>query len=195
MYTRQGKAAGNDLALAAERAGDDADLRFKSRLALAHVAYEQSRYVEAAALYGSIVEQADPILKPELLFRQGMALNANGRKDDGVKIFRRLLADYPSSAAAGRLRKHVAEPTASAGGPVSGGRYAVQIGAFGKPANAQQALAQRSRAGYPAATETRQKGGQTLHAVVVGWYATPGEAEQVRRKLRATYPDAILVTR
>jgi tetratricopeptide (TPR) repeat protein len=193
MYLHQGAAAGVDLKLAADQAGNDAELRFKSRLAIAHVAYELGRYSEAAAAYGELLEQADPILQPELLFRHGMSLNATERGQEGAKVFRRLLSEYAPSAAADRLREQVRQP--ASGGAEGTGSFAVQIGAFGNPANAQQAVAQLAARGYKPLIQTRVKAGRSLHAVLVGWFATAAQGEQVRQALRPAYPGAILVTR
>jgi DedD protein len=188
MHLNQVSAAA-DFAAAAEKAAEnDVELRFKSRLARAHVAYERGSYVEAAELYAELLDAADWTLQPEILYRRGMALNVTGRRDEGVRVFRRLLDEYPDSAAADRLRKRVAEPD-------TGGRFAVQVGAFGKMANAQQAVARLSGAGYPALTEARRRGGRGLVAVLVGWFGTRAQADKARARLLALYPEAILIKR
>ena len=195
MYQRRPKEAAADLSQALPRAVDDGELQFKCRLALAHVAYEQSDYRKAAKLYEAVVEKADAALQPEILFRYGMSLNSTGQGAAGVTIFRRLLAEFPSSGAADRLRKRVSLPGGRSETPRKQGRFAVQIGAFGKQANARQAISKLADRGYPALSQQRRKNGRDLHAVLVGWYAVRAEAEAIRRQLLALFPGAILVER
>lgn len=197
MYQRRPKDAVADFSRVLPRAVDDDELQFKCRLALAHVAYEQSDYPKAAKLYEIIIEEADAALQPEILFRYGMSLNSTGRGAAGVAIFRRLLAEFPSSGAADRLRKRVSLP----GGrpetitPPKQGSFAIQVGAFGKQANARQAIGKLADRGYPALSRQCRKNGRDLYAVLVGWYTARAEAEVIRRQLLALFPGAILVER
>jgi DedD protein len=73
------------------------------------------------------------------------------------------------------------EPAVAA---AAGGRFSVQVGAFGSTEAARRLVADLRRDGYPAYVAPLQKQGKTLHRVRVGPAASREEADRLAARLK-----------
>lgn len=101
----------------------------------------------------------------------------------------------PSQAAA--APEPASTPSVASASPVpaaAGGRYSVQVGAFGSTETARRLVADLRRDGYPAYVAPLQKQGKTLHRVRVGPAATREEADRLAARLKGKGLPATVVT-
>jgi len=108
------------------------------------------------------------------------AAPAGARTDDGVAVV---------SAADGDARAQpdpaAAAPARSTGSATPRDGWAVQLGAFGDVANANQLASRVSTYGYSAYVSEFRSGGETMHRVRVGGFDSENEAEAAAGSLSA----------
>jgi len=127
------------------------------------------------------------LLLPVALFRFFEITQALGEREEAQDILRRLVADYASTYQGEQARRQLTELGGfSAQGQkpeVEEGKFAVQVGAFGKRANALSLQSQLRSAGYQ--VEVVQKEGQhrSLYLVWVGSYQSREEARKEAKLL------------
>jgi len=127
----------------------------------------------------------------EVLFVMAEALEADGQATEARRYYAQVAERFPSGAwapkAQERLRGGAATPAASAGG-----RYCVQVAALGSAARAAEHARRFRQRGYPASVVPLRSGGQVLHAVRLGPYASVAAARRVAATLRGQGFDAIV---
>jgi DedD protein len=96
----------------------------------------------------------------------------------------------PAAAPAAAPRPQPEPPPDAA----AGGRYSVQVGAFGSTETARRLVADLRRDGYPAYLAPLERQGKTLHRVRVGPAASREEADRLAAKLKGKGLPATVVT-
>jgi cell division protein FtsN len=98
----------------------------------------------------------------------------------------RVTASTKSQPAAAPVERAVQQPSAA-------GRFFVQVGSFGVPANAEGAAARLSALGLPVARAKGRIGGKAVQVVMAGPFASTGEAQVALRSARgAGFGDAFV---
>jgi tetratricopeptide (TPR) repeat protein len=143
---------------------------------LGNVCYYQEDYSAAipefTAAY-AILESSQP--KDLVLYHIGICEQRLGRFDDADRTFQRVQQDYPNCAYAAPARAHQG---------IRG--FYVQLGAYSQSRDIDNAARAVSAAGS-APLKTSQKGLTIIRTADVPSY---GQAEQLRDRLAAQYPDA-----
>ncbi|PLL12608.1 hypothetical protein C0V75_11825 [Tabrizicola sp. TH137] len=92
-----------------------------------------------------------------------------------------------------RAVEPVAEPVAAAAKPVVAGRFFVQVGSFGVPANAEGAAGRLAALGLPVARSEGRIGGKPVQVILAGPFGDSGAAKAALRAARgAGFGDAFV---
>lgn len=150
------------------------------RTGVANVAYFQEDYTTAAQQWTAAYRQTDlEDQKPWILYRIGLANQRLGRFDEADRIFAEVQQQYPSTEPARRAREHQGHRA-----------FHVQVGVFTQPTLATRLIEELRRGGF---TATQTLDNQGRHVVLVGPSPTWAQARKLQDRLRAYYPDALIV--
>lgn len=143
-------------------------------------------YARAEPVFSQLARPGSPHAAQALWGWAGMKAR-QGDAEAARALYQRLKRDYPASFEAASVDERLAAlpaPQAKAPTPTPAKRqWSVQVGAFARPAAAEQ-LAQRLRKqGYAVQVQARRADGRTLHLVKAGPYATRALAEQQAKRL------------
>ena len=143
---------------------------------LGNVSYDQDDYATALRELNEAYALLDePRGKSLVLYRMGICEQRLGRFEDADRTFQRVQQEYPGS-------EYVDPAPAHQG--IRG--FYVQVGAYSKPSDVDQAAAAVAAAGS-APLETTDRGLTVIRTADVPSY---GQAEQLKTRLTERYPDA-----
>lgn len=161
------------------------------------VLYLQARItsngIEAVKLYQSILtnfpssEWAD-----DALFRIYQYYYAMGLYKTAEQKLNQLKKNYPHSPYIAKKDteqevKKSPPPTLETKLPPKNGKYTLQVGAFSTLANAEKQKSMLLSFGQPIEIKSSVRNGRELYLVLVGTFATPEEAKNVGKALKARY--------
>lgn len=150
------------------------------RTGVANVAYFQEDYTTALQQWSAAYQQTDlEDQKPWILYRIGLANQRLGRFEEADRIFAQVQQQYPNTEPARRAREHQGHRA-----------FHVQVGVFTQPTLATRLIEELRRGGYTASQTVDSRG---RHVVLVGPSPTWAQARQLRDRLKAHYPDALIV--
>jgi len=119
------------------------------------------------------------------------AVPANGSRVEGGSRTR--ASKSAASPPAVKARAPATTHPASSAVPSKG--WAVQVGSFGREANARRQLARIEKIGLPAFQRRSTRSGKTLIRVLAGPVATRREAVEIKRRIKASIGiDGLIVT-
>ncbi|MFW5798854.1 MAG: SPOR domain-containing protein [Planctomycetota bacterium] len=185
----------------AERPTADPLVRTEAMVGRAEALTRLGRHDEAIPLWGKLIsepEHRDRIALDTALLRLSEALARRGDKQRSAEVKRRLLETFADSASPHLddldrpITGTTTRPTLPAVDP--DGTWYVQVAAVSRWPNVEKALRDLRRKNFTALHRQDRRSGLVL--VLVGPYATKGQARQVRlRLIRRGYPKAFIKTR
>ena len=148
------------------------------RAALSDVAYWQQDFATAAE-QGVAAEGllTDPEVRSWTAYRAGTSYQRLGRFDEADAVLSRVARQYPGTEPARRAESRVGVKA-----------FHVQVATFSQTSAAASAAATLKRQGLPVTQQT--SAGKIV--LLVGPYATYGQATTTKQRLAATYPDALI---
>jgi cell division protein FtsN len=150
------------------------------RAGIANVAYFQEDYSTAIAQGTAAQDKiTDPQVKAWVMYRVGLSQQRFGSFADADQTFAQVLQQFPNTEQAKRAAAHRG---------VNG--FYVQVGAYGSPANADNALAGLRADGVIGMRLTDPAG---RNVVRVGPMRTYDEAKKVRARIAGKHPDALII--
>jgi len=168
-------------------------------LALAEIDRKEHRGAEACQRYRDL---ARAMVNPVALYRYGECLESEGRSQEALKWYQRIIEDFSESpeAVKASAKIHALEqaPSATAPARVSAtpeGAFTVQLGAFQDRANALRFLAEIRGVLPGVRIDTEVTGRRELHRVRYGYFRTREEAQAKADEIRELIGEEAIVSR
>jgi tetratricopeptide (TPR) repeat protein len=168
----------------AARSSADPQLTWQPDAVLGVLLFEDEQWDDAARALRRATDQMSAIApKDALLFRIGLCCERTGRWSAAPVAYRQIVSEFPRgtyrTAAARRLS-------------LNADHFAVQCGAFSDRRNAERLVAELTKQGLDARTRPEQRPDGVYHVVVVGRYATYGEATAALARVKGYVDTAVL---
>lgn len=156
----------------------------EARLGLADTYFLRGDYEKASAYYKEFIsDDAQGRLKALALYRLSQCAFKQGQTQEGKEYLDKLNTQYPLNFEA-RLNKDISAPADF---------YAVQVGSFANPVNANNLCSRLVKRGYEAYVQEIDSGGKKSYRVRVGRLTSRSEAGQLEGRLSADgYPTKIV---
>lgn len=152
---------------------------------LGHLDFQDGRYGRAAGRYRqALADLPRASRSDEFRYRYGQSLQRSGRFAEAIAVFRRVVAEHPSSRYAVMARRKVAWPHSY---------FAIQCGAYSDRSRAGAAADALRRRGIASVTVSRGDSASAPYLVHAGRYGAYSAATAALQSIRSIQRDAFVV--
>ena len=160
----------------------DPTMTWRAHVALGSMYFEDRKWSEAADAFANaaaIMPQQTP--KDVVLYKQGLARERSGRWAEATAPYEQIIAEFPDGNLARTARRRL---------DTQADHFAVQVGEFAVPSNADNLVFRLEQEGLRPRIYPELSGPKTVYVVTIGRYSSFEDADAATARALERFPEA-----